>query len=68
MVLVCHKILGFDVQFPFLRGRGHQLSDTQAGYSGCLPVLDCLVPATDQQGTLEEGSGTTKGADARGEK
>ena len=60
MVLVCHRILGFDVQLSFKRARGHQLSDARAQYFGCLPVLHCLVPGTDQQGTLEEGSGTTK--------
>ena len=68
MVLVCNKIFGFDALLSFRRAKGNQLSDTHAGYSGCLPVLECLVPGTDEQGTLEEGTGTTKRADAHGER
>ena len=67
MVLVCHKILGSDVPFAVRSARGHQLSDTHADYSGCLPVLNSLVPGTDERGTLEEGTGRTKRADAQGE-
>ena len=34
LVLVCHKIFGFDVLFSLRRARGQQLSDTHTGYSG----------------------------------
>ena len=44
---------------PALR---HQLSDTHSEYSGCLPVLNCLLADAAEQGTLEEGTGTTNKA------
>ena len=68
MGLVCQNILGFDLFYYHLGTRGHQPPDTHAEHSGCLPVLNCLMPGTDMEGTLEEGTGTTKPADAHGEK
>ena len=68
MVLVCHMSLGSDILSSFRRASEQHLSDTLAEYSGYLSVSNCLVPGTDTQGTLEEGTGTTKRAKAHREK
>ena len=54
--------------YSFKRARGYQLSDTHAEYSGCLPVLNGLVPGTDEQGALGGRNRDDKRADTHGEK